>query len=141
MLNKGKDSLVEFSKIPFIILEGKQYVREDRKIAWTKYVKDSIKTGKYHGNEFEETISIMEMLEANHYSAHQVVEFLEDQDYLVEELYHILKNLLLFYKDGIDIFREYFKGYTSIELEELIENIENTYKDNNQDRKAKVKIK
>lgn len=121
---KEKENSIDISMIPFYIIEGKRYISDEKKVAWAKYVKDTIKTGKNHGNEYEETISIMKMLNSDMYSAEQIVDLLKEQDYYVEELYHILKNLLLFHKDGVDIFREYFKEYMSPQLEELISKIE-----------------
>lgn len=130
---------IDTSMIPFYIIEGKRYIAEGKKVAWARYVETTIKTGKNHGYEFEETISIMKMLNSNIYTVEQIVEILKDQDYLVEELYHILKNLLLFYKDGADIFREYFKGYKSIQLEELVKIIENNSIQEQQKQLVKTK--
>ncbi len=128
----------QIRKIPFYIIEGKSYLSDGKKVAWAQYVSEAIKEGKDHGHEFEKTIVFMKMLNSGEYTIDSVVERLKNQDDSVEELYHILKNLLYFHKDGPMIFRKFYKGYISSQLNELISRIE---EENNLYEMEKQKIK
>lgn len=112
------------SKIPFYIIEGKKYLYDGKKVAWAQYVTEIIKEDKCHGNEFEKTIYFMNLLSSGKYSIEEIVKQLNNQYDSVEELYHILKNLLYFHQDGPAVFRRFYKGYINIPLEELIDKIE-----------------
>ncbi len=126
-----------YSKIPIIILSGKRYINKEKRVRWANYVRESIKTGEVKEEELERTVFIMGILNDGEYSPEEIVGVLKDADFSVEELHHIIKNLLLFYKDGPEIFREFFGNYMSPQLEEIIGRVEAENREINQKTKAK----
>lgn len=126
-----------YSKIPIIILSGKRYINKEKHVRWANYVKTSIKSGKVKEEELEKTVFIMGILNDGEYSPEEIVGALKDADFSVEELYHIIKNLLLFYKDGPEIFREFFGKYMNPQLEEIIRKVEAENREINQNSKAR----
>lgn len=114
----------EKRQVPFIILEGKKYIYKEKYLVWANYVKEAIASGRNNINELQETISIMKLLDEGMYTPNEIVNILNESDFSAEKIYHIIKNLLLFYKEGTVIFREFFGKYMNPQLEEIIEKVE-----------------
>lgn len=113
-----------FRRMIKLVLEGKQYIYKEKQVAWTNYIVNNIKTGKRHGMELEETVSIMQLLDSGQYEVDQIIYLLKHGDYPAETLCHVISNLLYFYKDGPAIFKGFYKDCMTPQLYEILTTVE-----------------
>lgn len=125
-MKKENNSSIEVSNI---ILEGKKYIYKFNHLEWTKYVIDSVKDNPEYIAEFEATIWIMEKLANSEINLQEMTTIVKDMDFSTERLYHIVNNILYYYKEGPEFFKTFYNGYMNPQLELMVNkiNVRNDY--------------
>ncbi len=94
-----------------LIIDGKQHIYKFNHLEWTRYIIDVIKKDESYIPEFEATLWIMQKLASLEIPTSEMINIVKDMSFSTERLYHIVNNILYYYKDGPDFFKKFYGRY------------------------------